>query len=1313
MAQPSAPQNPTGEPAAPVVDTPPQADDQTRNQNADVATKSADGSVVPKVKSEKELERERRKAEKAKKFAEKQAKAAAAKPAAPKAEKKPKVEKEKTTDAYDPKVIEAGRYEWWEERGLFLPEFGPDNKVKPEGYFVIPIPPPNVTGSLHMGHALTNALQDTMIRWQRMKGKTTLWLPGMDHAGISTQSVVEKMLWKKEKKTRHDLGRQALMDRVWAWKHEYHANIKNALRRVGGSFDWTREAFTMDPNLSAAVTETFVRLHEEGVIYRANRLVNWCVALNTSLSNLEVENKEVEGRTLLDVPGYERKVEFGVLTHFCYEIDGTKERIEIATTRPETMIGDTGIAVHPDDKRYKHLIGKAARHPFVDRLLPIVADADVDPEFGTGAVKITPAHDFNDFNRGKAHNLKFISVLNDDGTFNKNGGPFEGMKRFDARYKVIELLKEKGLYVKWENNPMKIPRCAKSNDVIEPILKPQWWMRMKELAEPAIKAVKDGEIVIRPESAEKSYYRWMENINDWCLSRQLWWGHQAPAYLVKIEGEECDDSDGNNWVSGRTEEEAQKKAEAKFPGKKFSLERDPDVLDTWFSSGLWPFSTLGWPRQTHDLENLYPTSVLETGWDILFFWVARMIMLGIKMTGKIPFREVYCHSLIRDSEGRKMSKSLGNVIDPLDVMEGIELQSLHAKLLTGNLADKEVATATKYQKKAFPKGIPECGADALRFALVSYTTGGGDIAFDIQVIHGYPLEQREFSVVATTVYQYWYSQLCDVFIENSKSLLAPDVPAEVQETAKQTLYTALEGALLLIHPIMPFVTEHLWQRLPRRPGDSTISIMKARYPEYKAEFNDPEAETAYELVLNVSKAIRSILAQYEVKTKGDIIVQTYDATSHKTVSNELNIIKSLGGKTLGDLSVKGPEDTTSPSGCVVSPVGAEAAVYLRVSKEVALEQEEKAKANLAKVRETVRRQQTLVGSAAWQEKAKPEQKGPPWLTMKSLHRKPKNPRTARILKAKEPQLIEPPKRTLVMHGSKCPTALNTVLKTFHSLTRPNSVLFHKKNENIHPFENAESLEFLANKNECGIVVFGSSNKKRPNCVTLARIFDSKLLDMCELMLLPNPDGEEIAPFNNLSMQIGVGMRPLLLFAGSAWDDATSSVHVLLKSMFVDMFKGETSDKIDVEGLQYALMIAAEEPTEGLAPVVHLRWYKIRTKRSGHKLPRVELDEIGPKFDFKVGRIHEAPRDVMKEALKQGKRPNEEVKLKKNIELDPIGDKMGRVHLTKQDLTGLQTRKMKGLKRRAGVESDDEDHDVDMMEVDEISEDEGPKRVKTA
>ncbi|KAJ5407966.1 Valine--tRNA ligase [Penicillium cosmopolitanum] len=1000
MAQNSASQDPTGLQNPPPTQTP-----QTEA--------GQDASAVPKVKTEKELERERKKAEKAKKFAEKKAKAAS-QPAAepkPKAEKKPKVEKEKTTDAYDPKVIEAGRLEWWEERDLFKPEFGSDGKVKPEGSFVIPIPPP----------------QHTMIRWQRMKGKTTLWLPGMDHAGISTQSVVEKMLWKNEKKTRHDIGRPAMTKLIWDWKDMYHANIKNALRRVGGSFDWSREAFTMDANLSAAVTETFVRLHEEGIIYRANRLVNWCVALNTSLSNLEVENKEIEGRTLLDVPGYDKKVEFGVLTHFCYEIDGTKERIEIATTRPETMVGDTGIAVHPTDVRYKHLIGQHARHPFVDRLLPIVADEAVDPAFGTGAVKITPAHDFNDFTRGKAHNLEFISVMNDDGTFNKHAGSFAGLKRFDARYKVIDALKEKGLYVKWEHNPMKVPRCAKSNDVIEPILKPQWWMKMESLAGPAIKAVENGDIIIRPESAEKSYFRWMHNINDWCLSRQLWWGHQAPAYFVKIDGEDNSDSDGDFWVTGRTEEDARVKAEAKFPGKTFTLVQDPDVLDTWFSSGLWPFSTLGWPQKTHDFENLYPTSVLETGWDILFFWVARMIMLGIKLTGQVPFKEVYCHSLIRDSEGRKMSKSLGNVVDPLDVMEGIPLQTLHDKLLLGNLADKEVAAATKYQKKAFPKGIPSAVLTPSVLPLSPIPpVVCGDIAFDIQVIHGYrrfcnkiyqatkfvlgklgedfkpqatatktgkeslserwilhklnaaakevneSLEAREFSSVAITTYQYWYGQLCDVFIENSKFLLAEDASPESRESAKQTLYTALDGALTLIHPIMPFVTEHLWQRLPRRPEDKTVSIMTAKFPEFKEEFHDPAAETAYELVLNTSKAIRSILAQYDVKTKGDIVIQTYDATSEKTIAEQMTSIQSLGGKTLGELSHLGPDNKTPPAGCVVAAVGAEAAVYLRVSKEVALEQEEKAKAGLEKAQEAVRRSQGIMGGPNWKEKVKPE-----------------------------------------------------------------------------------------------------------------------------------------------------------------------------------------------------------------------------------------------------------------------------------------------------------------------------------------------------
>ncbi len=826
--------------------------------------------------------------------------------------------------AYNPIAVESAWYSWWEKEGFFKPEFTADGEIKPEGKFVIVEPPPNVTGMLHIGHALANALQDLMIRWNRMQGKTTLWLPGCDHAGISTQSVVEKTLYRKEGKTRHDLGREKFVETVWEWKEEYHQKINSVLRKMGGSFDWTREAFTMDENLSAAVTETFCKLHEEGTIYRANRLVNWCTQLNTALSNLEVENKELTGRTLLDIPGYDKKVEFGVIVHFKYPIEGSEETIEVATTRIETMLGDSGIAVHPDDGKYKHLVGKRAVHPFIEgRFLPIVADTYVDKEFGTGAVKLTPAHDPNDFNLGKAHNLEFINILNDNGTINENGGSYAGQKRFDVRYTIQDDLKKLGLYVDKKDNPMKVPLCEKSKDVIEPLLKPQWWMKMDELAKVGLEVVKSGEIKILPESAEKSYYRWMENMQDWCLSRQLWWGHQIPMYKVKFDGEADDDTDNSRWFAGRTEQEAQEKAAKAFPDKKFTLERDGDVLDTWFSAGLWPFSTLGWPNtSSQDFAKLYPTSVLETGWDILFFWVARMIMLGKKMTGKVPFTEVYCHSLVRDSDGRKMSKSLGNVVDPQDIISGTTLEELHAKLLTGNLNPNEVTKATKYQKTSFPDGIPQCGTDALRFALVSYTTGGGDIAFDIKVIHGYrkfcnkiyqatkyvvgklpegyappasgkktgkeslaekwilhkltnaskeinkALEEREFMRSTTIVYQYWYNNLCDVFIENSKAIIQDGTP-EQKQSALDTLYTALEGALTMIHPFMPFLSEELWQRLPRRASDKTPTICKASYPTYDAEMDDPAAEAAYELVLGVSKGIRSLMSEYSLKENAE------------------------------------------------------------------------------------------------------------------------------------------------------------------------------------------------------------------------------------------------------------------------------------------------------------------------------------------------------------------------------------------------------------------------------------------------------------
>jgi valyl-tRNA synthetase len=890
-----------------------------------------------------------------------------------------------------------------------------------------------------MGHALPNSLQDILIRWNRMQGKTTLWLPGCDHAGISTQSVVENMLWKREQKTRHDLGREKFVSTVWDWKDEYHKKINSVLRKMGGSFDWTREAFTMDPNLTAAVTETFVQLHEEGIIYRANRLVNWCTKLNTAISNLEVDNKELTGRTLLDVPGYDKKVEFGVIVHFQYQIEGSDEKIEVATTRIETMLGDTGIAVHPQDERYKHLVGKNAVHPFIPgRLMPIVADDYVEKDFGTGAVKITPAHDPNDFALGQRHKLKFINILNDDGTMNANAGPYEGQKRFDVRYAVQDDLKKLGLYVDKKDNPMKVPLCEKSKDVIEPLMKPQWWMRMRELADEAMKVVQSGEIKIRPETQEKSYMRWMTDMQDWCLSRQLWWGHQAPVYFAQIEGEQGDESDGSFWFSGRTLEEAEAKAKKALPGKTFKLKRDEDVLDTWFSSGLWPFSTLGWPNKTSDFEKLYPTTVLETGWDILFFWVARMIMLGLKMTGKVPFTEVYCHSLVRDSDGRKMSKSLGNVIDPQDVIQGIALEDLHKKLLIGNLAGSEVEKAKKYQKAAFPDGIPQCGTDALRFSLAAYTTGGGDIAFDIKVIYGYrkfcnkiyqatkyvlgsleenfvpkttgkltgreslaerwilhkytvaardinkALADREFAHATTIVYQFWYNHLCDVYIENSKAIIREGTEEE-KRSAIDTLYTVLEGALTMIHPFMPFLTEELWQRLPRRPEDKTPSIVKAKYPVYDAEMDSPESEQAYELVLGVTKGIRSLMAEYSLKDEAQgkvivfkrnnaransfiVFVQAYNSTANATAVAQQQSIKSLSGKGVTSIKVISGDDAR-PAGCVVFSVSAAAAVFLHVKGRVDIDGEiAKANKKLEKTTQGLTKQKKILDDPNYKSK---------------------------------------------------------------------------------------------------------------------------------------------------------------------------------------------------------------------------------------------------------------------------------------------------------------------------------------------------------
>lgn len=704
---------------------------------------------------------------------------------------------------------------------------------------------------------------------------------------------------------------------------------------------------------------------------------------------MEVENKDIPGRTLMSVVGYDpkEKFEFGVLNEFAYEVEGTGERIVVATTRIETMLGDTAIAVHPDDKRYTHLHGKYVVHPFINRRIPIVCDdIAVDMEFGTGAVKITPAHDFNDYEVGKRHSLEFINLLNDDGTFNENAGPYAGTKRFHVRNKIIEDLKARGLFVGVKENVMTVPVCSKSGDVIEPLMKPQWWVKCQGMAEKAMKAVTDGELKIAPKVSEGDWFRWLGNINDWCISRQLWWGHQAPAYFVNIEGETHDSMDDEMWVVGHDEAAARVEAEKKFPGKKFTLEQDPDVLDTWFSSGLWPFSIQGWPEQTFEMEHFYPASLLETGWDILFFWVARMVMLGIQLTGKVPFSEVFCHAMIRDAHGRKMSKSLGNVIDPVDVIEGITLEGLHKKLYEGNLDPREIKKAEAGQKADFPKGIPECGTDALRFALCAYTTGGRDINLDILRVEGYrkfcnklwnatrfalmklgadfkpnasaeptgnesladkwilsklnkcaieankALEERNFMVATNTVHQFWLYDLCDVYIEVVKPICDADTTGDEaaharKVTAQNTLYTCLEAGLKLMHPFMPYVTEELFQRLVRRPGQDVMSIVKASFPVENKAYEFTEAEKEFEIVFEGVKAIRSIATQLNQKKDIAATVQAKDATLIKLFESEKGSIVALA-KGVSQLNIiDGAAE--APADCESSAAGENVTVYVR------------------------------------------------------------------------------------------------------------------------------------------------------------------------------------------------------------------------------------------------------------------------------------------------------------------------------------------------------------------------------------------------
>ncbi len=819
----------------------------------------------------------------------------------------------KEKQSWVPGVVEAKWYPLWESRGYFKPEV---NSTKPS--FSIVLPPPNITGSLHLGHALTATIQDILIRWKRMSGFNVLWVPGTDHAGIATQMVVERELKKTENKTRHDYGREEFVKRIWQWREKYGARIAEQHRVLGASLDWSRERFTMDEGVSEAVQEVFLRLHSEGLIYRARKLINWDPQLRTAISDLEVDNEERNGS----------------MWSIAYPVQGSDEKLVVATTRPETMLGDTAVAVHSEDPRYKHLIGKKVLLPFVNREIPIIADDIlVDPKFGTGVVKVTPAHDHNDYATGLRHKLEMVNIFTDTAHVNENGGPYQGLERFAARKKILEDLTAAGLLI--EEKPHKLPLAIsqRTGVPVEPRLSWQWYVKIQPLADPAIAAVEQGRTKFVPESWTNTYFSWMRNIHDWCISRQLWWGHQIPAWYEQA-ADGTVDYETAKFVVSKTKPEG-------------NWVQDPDVLDTWFSSALWPFSTLGWPNtESPDLKAFYPNSVMETGHDIIFFWVARMMMMGIKFMGDVPFRTVYLHAMVRDEKGEKMSKTKGNVIDPLDIIQGAEAIKLPPSV-----------------KNKYPDGLEAMGADALRFTLASLTQQGRDIKLSVERIEGYKafcnklfnstrfalmnmgdfkvdpkifvkeralsladrwilsrlnvciggvqaaLAAYNFGEASSLLYQFLWREFCDWYIELSKSALRGD-DEHARDSTRAVLVFCLDQVLRALHPFMPFITEELWQQLPmQRPVES---ICLASYPTDDRRLNDPQAEAEMKPVIDAIDGIRTIRGESMLSPA--IRLEAHVQSAHPSVRETLQRCRDyvvqlarLASLHVSDLGVKPPQ----------------------------------------------------------------------------------------------------------------------------------------------------------------------------------------------------------------------------------------------------------------------------------------------------------------------------------------------------------------------------------------------------------------------
>ncbi|EJO22422.1 valine--tRNA ligase [Selenomonas sp. FOBRC6] len=812
---------------------------------------------------------------------------------------------------YDPASFERKWYSYWEEHKLFHDEA--DESREP--YSVV-IPPPNVTGQLHMGHALDNTLQDILVRYQRMRGKNAVWVPGCDHAGIATQAKVEESL-RAEGTNRFELGREKFLERVWDWKQQYGDRIMYQLRMLGASCDWDRERFTMDEGCSRAVREVFVSLYEQGLIYQGTRITNWCPHCTTAISDIEVEHETEEGH----------------LWHLRYQIEGTDEYVEIATTRPETMFGDTGVAVHPDDERYKALVGKTLILPVVGRRIPLFADSYVDPAFGTGVVKVTPAHDPNDFEMGSRHNLEQVVVINANGTMGEGAGKYAGLDRYECRKQLVKELEEIGALVSTEKHEHAVGHCSRCKTTIEPLVSKQWFVRMEDLAKPAIAAVKDGRIRFVPERFTKIYENWLENIRDWCISRQLWWGHRIPAW-------HCADC-------GETSVSREDITACTHCGSTH-IHQDEDVLDTWFSSALWPFETMGWPEDTKDLRHFYPTATLVTGYDIIFFWVARMVMMGLRFGGDVPFRDVFIHGLVRDSEGRKMSKSLGNGIDPVEVIEKYGADTLRFMLITGNTPGNDmrfywerVEAARNFANKIW---------NASRYMLMNLE--GADDSF-VPAESDYTLADRwiltrsaetaravtanlenyELGEAGRAIYEFLWSEFCDWYIELTKARLYDKENIRAKNTALYVLRTVLERTMRLLHPFMPFLTEEIWQKLPHE-GES---IMRAPWPEVGDNDIDSEAETAMIAIMEVIKVTRNLRAELGTPPgkKSALILRVRDESLADTFASHVDYFHALASASeVTFLAADAPDPENVVTGALAG-----AAVYLPLAGLIDVEKE--------------------------------------------------------------------------------------------------------------------------------------------------------------------------------------------------------------------------------------------------------------------------------------------------------------------------------------------------------------------------------------